>query len=160
MCRRAEEHKCNTMKRLLMSLVLFSAVWVPPASALDVLDTDGDGYDDATEIAHGYSPRHTDGKRLREVDSDDDGAWDDWEMALGTDLLNPDTDGDGFLDGVEIQHGYDPNTSEPRRVPKRIEVSLADQRATYLLGEVVLDTFWISSGKPSTPTPTGSFTVL
>ena len=30
------------------------------------------------------------------------------EEALGTDLNNPDSDGDGYLDGVEIKNNYDP----------------------------------------------------
>jgi len=35
-------------------------------------------------------------------DSDRDGLTDDQEIALGTDPNNPDTDGDGFSDGVEV----------------------------------------------------------
>ena len=35
-------------------------------------------------------------------DSDRDGLTDDEELALGTDPNNPDTDGDGFSDGVEV----------------------------------------------------------
>jgi hypothetical protein len=35
-------------------------------------------------------------------DSDRDGLTDDQELALGTDPNNPDTDGDGFSDGVEV----------------------------------------------------------
>ena len=65
-------------------------------------------------------------------DSDNDGLSDEKEQALGTDYLNPDTDGDklfdreeaevyktnplvkdtdgdGFEDGAEVQAGYDPN---------------------------------------------------
>jgi hypothetical protein len=36
------------------------------------------------------------------ADSDSDGLTDDQEAALGLDPLNPDTDGDGFSDGVEV----------------------------------------------------------
>lgn len=39
---------------------------------------------------------------LDQVDSDGDGLTDAEELALGTDPLNPDTDGDGFSDGVEV----------------------------------------------------------
>ena len=31
-------------------------------------------------------------------------------LALGTDPNNPDTDGDGLLDGFEVDHGFDPLT--------------------------------------------------
>jgi len=40
---------------------------------------------------------------LDQVDSDNDGLTDAEELALGTDPLNPDTDGDGFSDGVEVR---------------------------------------------------------
>ena len=42
------------------------------------------------------------------TDSDHDGLSDMREKVIGTDRYNPDTDGDGFLDGVEVIHGYDP----------------------------------------------------
>lgn len=150
------------MKPLVFSLIFSLAIVTMPGLLLaaENVDTDGDGYNDVLELEHGYSPLHGEGKRLRDVDTDGDGAWDDWEMALGTDLMNPDTDGDGYSDGVEIMSGYDPNSPQPIRVPKRIEVSLADQRLIYKLGEVTLDTFLISSGLPHTPTPKGSFSVI
>jgi outer membrane protein OmpA-like peptidoglycan-associated protein len=52
-------------------------------------DRDGDGLSDATD------PYPDD------ADFDDDGLDDGDETALGTDLTNPDTDGDGLLDGLE-----------------------------------------------------------
>src|SRR3989339_1640757 len=87
-------------------------------------DTDGDGFLDGEEIANGYSPRHGENKKLRSVDSDNDGLWDDWELALGTSLMNPDTDGDGYRDGDEVRNSYDPLSTSSRKVAKRIEVSL------------------------------------
>jgi len=33
---------------------------------------------------------------------------DEMENKLGTDPANPDTDGDGHKDGVEVNGGYDP----------------------------------------------------
>lgn len=43
------------------------------------------------------------------ADSDNDGLSDAQEQALGTDPDNPDTDGDGLLDGPEVlEHGCDP----------------------------------------------------
>jgi len=42
------------------------------------------------------------------VDSDQDGLPDEKEPMYGTDPGNPDTDGDGYLDGEEIKNGYNP----------------------------------------------------
>lgn len=41
-------------------------------------------------------------------DSDLDGLSDDDETIYKTDINNPDTDGDGYFDGEEVQNGYDP----------------------------------------------------
>ena len=41
-------------------------------------------------------------------DGDQDGLMDLDEQDLGTDATNPDTDGDGFLDGWEVNQGADP----------------------------------------------------
>ncbi len=61
-------------------------------------DTDGDGYNDGLEIENNYSPRHGDAKRLIEVDSDNDYLNDSWELILETGLMNPNSDGDSYLD--------------------------------------------------------------
>ena len=46
-------------------------------------------------------------------DSDNDGLK-DWEEELfHTDLLNPDTDGDGYLDGEEVDSGHNPLVKAP-----------------------------------------------
>ena len=121
-------------------------------------DTDGDGYDDNLELINGYSP-HFAGKRLIEVDQDGDGLNDGYELALHTDLKNPDTDGDGYLDGDEFFNEYDPTNAEPVKLNKSIGVDLSDQQMWYSLGPVRLSQFTISTGKASTPTPTGVFEV-
>lgn len=41
-------------------------------------------------------------------DSDSDGLTDSMEEFYGTDKNNPDTDGDGYLDGGEVDRGYSP----------------------------------------------------
>ena len=52
-----------------------------------------------------------------EVDFDKDGISDfDEEEVYGTDPLNPDTDNDGFLDGVEVVRGFDPKDSRSEAV--------------------------------------------
>lgn len=48
----------------------------------------------------------------RGADSDGDFLTDEREEELGTDINNPDTDGDGYLDGIEVANGYDPTASE------------------------------------------------
>jgi len=46
-------------------------------------------------------------------DSDQDGLSDWQEVIFGTNLLNPDTDGDGYLDGIEYKLGFDPKKPGP-----------------------------------------------
>ena len=122
-------------------------------------DTDGDGFSDGAEIAKEYSPLHPK-LLLRQTDTDHDGLWDDWEIALGTDPTKADTDGDGFSDGDEVMHGHDPLSASMVKVDKRIEVYLKKQQLAYFFGKTKLDEFAISSGLPGTPTPTGTFAVL
>lgn len=45
---------------------------------------------------------------LLELDSDKDGISDTVEQKIGTDKNNADTDGDGYLDGYELENGYNP----------------------------------------------------
>lgn len=123
-------------------------------------DTDSDGFNDGEEIAGGYSPRHGGKALLLTVDSDQDFLNDAWELRLGTDLQNPDSDGDRFLDGTEVAAGYDPTVAGKVKRDKRIDVSLDRQELTYAFGNTVLETFPISGGLPGTPTPVGEFTVL
>jgi hypothetical protein len=46
-----------------------------------------------------------------ELDTDADGLPDYIENYYGTDPNNPDTDGDGYKDGEEVENGYDPLAS-------------------------------------------------
>lgn len=123
-------------------------------------DTDGDGFLDGQEIKDGFSPLNTTKTKMRAIDTDKDGLWDDWEIILGTSLVNPDTDTDGFLDGPEVMAGHDPLSFNKQLIPKRIEVSLKDQKLAYFFGDKKLDEFAISSGLRGTPTPPGEYTVL
>lgn len=133
-----------------------STYYTDPALA----DTDGDGYIDGQEVASGYTPLAPDGKKFIDVDSDQDGLPDAWELALGTNLMAPDTDGDGYSDGTEVRAGYDPRSTDPKRLEKHISVDLSSQKLTYGLGGVQLESFAISSGLPRTPTPQGEFNIL
>lgn len=60
-------------------------------------------------------PEHT-GKPQRGIDSDADGLTDVEETLYGTLPTNPDTDTDGFLDGHELFHLYNPIGREPQKI--------------------------------------------
>ena len=84
------------------------------ARTLSAVDTDGDGLADVDEIAiYRTNPN--------QADSDNDGLADGAEVAMWgaaweddadgdtiINLLDPDADDDGFLDGVERSRGSDP----------------------------------------------------
>ncbi len=73
----------------------------PEPVVTSTVDTDNDGLTDAEEARYG-----TDADRS---DTDNDGLPDKDEVQkYDTDPLDPDTDGDTFLDGVEVISGYDP----------------------------------------------------
>lgn len=123
-------------------------------------DTDGDGYNDGLEIATDYSPRHGDKQKLIQVDSDKDYLNDKWELTLGTGLMNPDTDGDLYLDGTEVAASYDPKNPAQVKLDKLIKVDLKTQHLDYYFAGKLFGSFAISSGVRSMPTPVGEFTIL
>jgi len=170
------------MKKILF-IIFFCILWVSPALAADVLDsdndgindkdeqeiyftdeqkadTDGDGYIDKDELVKGFSPHNPQPVKLEKNDADKDGLNDRMELNFHTNLLNPDTDNDGYKDGDEINNGFDPLRQNRERLKKRIEISLAKQELSYWLGSVRMEIFKISSGKKSTPTPKGNFKIV
>ena len=65
------------------------------------IDSDSDGLSDSEEATAGTDPANP--------DSDGDGLVDGDEVhVIGTDPLNLDTDGDGLRDGFEVLHGFNP----------------------------------------------------
>lgn len=80
----------------------------------DVFDADGDGLPDEWELEFGLDPEDGD-------DAFDDDDFDQLnnsdEYRYGTSPINPDTDGDTFRDGVEIQQGFNPTGDG--RIPER-----------------------------------------
>ncbi len=58
------------------------------------------------------------------LDSDNDGLTDENEEIYGTDRINPDTDGDGYLDGDEIKNGYNPLCNPATAVEKGCNTKL------------------------------------
>lgn len=124
-------------------------------------DTDGDGFSDGAEVKYGYSPLYGGKKKLAEVDTDADGLNDQLEIALRADLKNPDTDGDGYLDGEEVQHGYNPFAGPNNRdVARRVEVNRSTQTLDYFLNGVKIGTVPVSTGIKGMETPLGEFTIL
>jgi len=66
------------------------------------------------------------------LDSDSDGLTDLEETLFGTDIRNPDTDSDGFLDGNEVYNLYNPDGKAPAKLEnssqvKKIEGSIGWQ---------------------------------
>jgi hypothetical protein len=122
-------------------------------------DTDGDGYGDKEELVGGYSPFAAGKIKLELSDFDQDGLSDRMEYNFHVDPTNPDTDGDGHQDGAEVKAGYDPASSTPVKLKKRVEINLAKQELSYFLGNVRLGKFLASSGTKANPTPKGVFTI-
>ena len=122
-------------------------------------DTDGDGYSDWVELNFGHSPHNPKPVKLENNDYDNDGLSDRMELNFSTDLTNPDSDGDGFKDGEEINNGYDPLRNNGAKLDKRIEINTGAQELSYFLGGVRMETFSVSTGKPSMQTPQGHFKV-
>ncbi len=169
--------------RVLIFLVLFSvilSVQISHAESVDqdndgltdeqelsiygtdpvLADTDGDSYLDGEEVKNNYSPLVGERKLAKDLDTDKDGLPDDWEMKLGTNVKNPDTDGDGFKDGEEVTSSHSPLSASLETVAKTIRVDLKTQTLEYSFASTTLDSFKISSGLKYTPTPTGTFTIL
>jgi hypothetical protein len=126
----------------------------------DNVDTDGDGFNDGIEIEHGYSPRHNEGQKLIQVDSDKDYLNDKWELVMGTGLMNPDSDGDLYLDGTEVAASYDPLSKEVKKLEKVIRVDIPTQTLEYYFGDKLFDSFLVSTGLNGMNTPEGEFKIL
>ncbi|QXP61455.1 carboxypeptidase regulatory-like domain-containing protein [Olleya sp. HaHaR_3_96] len=105
-------------------------------------DTDGDGVLDGTEVANGTDPNNACDYNVADItevitattDCDNDGLTDAEEINGpdgdpttddGTDPTEPDTDGDGVLDGTEILNGTDPNNACDYNVADITEVITA-----------------------------------
>jgi gliding motility-associated-like protein len=82
-------------------------------------DTDGDGVLDGTEVSDGTNPLDlcdlilshqtlNPSDEWNAADCDEDGLTNKEEKELGTDPKNPDTDGDGVLDGRELTDNTNP----------------------------------------------------
>jgi len=122
-------------------------------------DTDGDGYNDSIELIFGFSPHNREAVTLDFNDYDQDGLTDRMELNFGTDLSQADTDGDGYTDGDEVLHAYDPLNRAVVKLEKRIEIDTTNQKMSNFLGGVRMNTYIISSGVNNS-TPRGHYTVV
>lgn len=77
-------------------------------------------------------------------DSDKDGLTNRDESYWNTDFNNPDTDGDGFLDGEEVSSGHDPLIPSPNDL-------LNTGNTTYKLSNLTLSGLYEGSLNPSNP---------
>lgn len=75
-------------------------------------DNDGDGMPDDFELNNGLDPNDP-ADALEDADRDDLSNLE--EFQIGTDLRNPDTDGDGITDGEETVPGRDGYVTDPLR---------------------------------------------
>jgi len=124
-------------------------------------DTDGDGWGDGYEVWHGYSPLESDDARLPSFDNDRDWLVNWVEEKIGTDPNKPDTDGDGYNDGVEVVTGYDPTIAGmARETNKRAEVDLTNQRMNFYFKDIKIGTILVSTGRAPLLTPKGEFRIL
>lgn len=93
------------------------------------------------------------------LDTDKDGLTDDMELKFGTDINNPDSDGDGFKDLRELDWAYNPLSTSTKKVSQKVEIDLKKQRLYYFVGGVKWREFKVSTGKASMPTPKGEFKI-
>lgn len=121
-------------------------------------DTDGDKYADKLEITSGKNPLGKGG--IKEADYDKDGLSNRLELVFGTDPLVADTDSDGFTDGAEIKNAYSPTSTADVKMVKAIRINLKTQTLTQELDGIAFESRLVSTGKASTPTPVGTFSVL
>ena len=128
--------------------------------AEEASDSDGDGYADDIEIKNGWSPFNAGPVKITESDVDRDSLSDDLELKFKTDPFLADTDADGYSDFAEIDYAFDPLSTSTKKLAQKLEISLKKQKLTYFVSEIAWKEFSVSTGKPSMPTPTGTFTVV
>lgn len=97
-----------------------------------------------------------------DIDTDKDGLSDRAEQFLNTLTDNADSDGDGFLDGEEVKSGHNPLNSKKgnRQADKRVEIDLSAQQIHYYFNNVKIGSYYVSTGRLTAKTPTGTFKIL
>lgn len=93
------------------------------------------------------------------TDTDQDGLIDIQEQRFKTDVNYPDSDGDGYVDGLEITNGFDPLSKEARKLEKTILIDTRKQELYQQLNGITIRTHTVSTGKPSMPTLKGEYRI-
>lgn len=86
-------------------------------------DSDGDGLTDGWERSHRLDPLDAAGDNGADGDPDSDGLSNLEEQENGCDPHNPDTDGDGVADGLEVEQETDPLDRADRAAVRWIVVT-------------------------------------
>lgn len=95
------------------------------------------------------------------LDTDADDLSDEFELRLGTDPQNKDSDADGYIDSVEVANGYNPfKGNADRSLPRRVEVNKSTQQITWYLNDVKVGQAPVSTGIIGKDTPNGEFNIL
>lgn len=91
------------------------------------VDWDGDGLPDDWELTYGFNPNHNNADQ----DVDNDGLTNLQEYRRGTDPIDPDTDGDGILDGDEEKEDNDDRNGS-RSLGRGIHILASDETGMVL----------------------------
>ena len=103
-------------------------------------DTDGDGFNDGWELAHGFNPKLDNlvtgpANHHPDADPDGDGLTNAEEEQLGTNPNSIDTDGDGVNDNVENDQGSNPNDPNDSAPPPNgtvaVNVTFGDDSGSH-----------------------------
>ncbi|MFA6417056.1 MAG: L,D-transpeptidase family protein [Patescibacteria group bacterium] len=145
---------------IYLLLLAFFVLGPKTLKAEEAVDSDGDGYTDDIEIKNGWSPFNVESIKITESDVDKDSLSDDLEIKFKTNPLLADTDADGYSDFAEIDFAFDPLSTSTKKLTQKVDISLKEQKLTYFVSGIAWKEFTVSTGKPSMPTPTGTFTVV
>jgi len=95
------------------------------------------------------------------IDTDKDGLSDKIEEGLGTDMNNSDTDGDGYVDGVEVASGFNPLVgNRDRNIERHVVIDLSKQQMRYFMNGIEIGKVAVSTGVPGLDTPRGEFKII
>ena len=103
------------------------------------VDWDGDGLPDDWELAFGLNPNLNDA----DLDPDADGLTNLQEYLRGTDPYNPDSDGDGLLDGQEVWKLASEEAGGSQMMSRGVEVLASDENGMTL--ELRTDVFEVQT---------------